>query len=307
MVSSLDLKEITEIDKQESQEKGTAVSIIVPAYNEELTIAQELETIKKAMDDSGLPYEIIVVDDGSSDATAKIVAGYPWVRYVRHETNKGSGSARKTGTLLARGEFVVWTDADCTYPNHLIPALIHELADCDQVIGARTSEQGTQKILRMPAKYFIRKLACYLAEADIPDLNSGLRAFRRDVAMKYLHLLPRGFSCVSTITLSFICNGYRVKYMPIEYYKRVGKSKFHPVKDAYNYLVQVVRMVTYFNPLRVLLPLALFLLVVGVGKTIHDVVRYNFHIAGSTLMVMLTAIQIGVMALLADLIVKRSR
>ena len=119
---------------------------------------------------------------------------------------------------------------------------------------ARRSEAGTYRLLRVPAKWAIRKLAAYLTSTDIPDLNSGLRAFKRSVAQPYLRLLPPGFSCVTTITLAFLSNGHGVKYVPIDYFKRAGRSKFHPFKDAYNYIIQVLRMVMYFNPLRVLMP-----------------------------------------------------
>ena len=110
-----------------------------------------------------------------------------------------------------------------TYPNDDIPLLVKELEGADQVVGARTSEQGTHKLLRVPAKWFIRRLAQYLAKAKIPDLNSGFRAFRREVAVQYLHMLPAGFSCVTTMTMTFLANGYTVKYIPIEYKERAGE------------------------------------------------------------------------------------
>jgi hypothetical protein len=122
---------------------------------------------------------------------------------------------------------VVWTDADLTYPNERIPefaAILDEDPTIDQVVGARTSEEGTLKIFRVPAKWFVRKLAERLTNADIPDLNSGLRAFRRPVALPYLKLLPPGFSCVTTITLAFLSNGHEVRCVPIDYAKRAGRS-----------------------------------------------------------------------------------
>ena len=170
---------------------------------------------------------------------------------------------RRIGTQQARGDIVVWTDADLTYPNERIPelvAILDEDPTIDQVVGARTSEEGTLKVFRVPAKWFVRKLAERLTNADIPDLNSGLRAFRRPVALPYLRLLPPGFSCVTTITLAFLSNGHEVRYVPIDYAKRAGRSKFHFFSDAYRYVLQVLRMVMYFNPLKVLMPPALILL-----------------------------------------------
>ena len=160
----------------------------------------------------------------------------------------------------------MWTDVDMTYPNDEIPQLVKELEGYDHVVGARRTEEGTKRVLRVPAKWFIRKLACYLTETDIPDLNSGLRAFRRDVAMQYVHHLPAGFSCVTTMTMSFLANGYSVKYVPIDYFPRAGESKFHWWRDTKRYLLQVVRMTLSYNPLKVFLPIGGLLLVARVGQ-----------------------------------------
>jgi glycosyltransferase involved in cell wall biosynthesis len=283
------------------------VSVVLAAYNEEQSIGQEIERIQRGLVEAGIPFELIVVDDGSDDRTAEIAASYAGIRLIRHGTNRGSGAARKTGTLAARGEIVVWTGADLTYPNDQIASLVGKLGEADQVVGARTSEQGTHKLLRTPAKWFVRTLASYLAETDIPDLNSGFRAFRRSVALRYLDLLPRGFSCVSTLTLAFLCNGYEVRYEPIEYRPRVGRSKFHPIRDAYLYLIQVLRMITYFNPLRVFLPIALLLGTLGLAKLGLDLYRYNWRVTPGTLMIVLTALQIFALGLVADLVVRRAR
>ncbi len=290
--------------------KQVDVSIVLAAYNEEKAIADELEIIKKAMDSSKYSYEVIVVDDASTDNTAKIVGKYPRVRLFERPINLGTGASRKYGTLQAKGKYVVWSDADLTYPNHQIPELVKVLDESeqyDQVVGARTSEQGHTKILRVPAKWCIRKLAIFLTGSDIPDLNSGLRVFRRDVALKYLYLLPRGFSCVTTMTLSFLINNHPVKYFPIEYKKRVGVSKFRPIHDTVRYLTQVIRMVMYFNPLKIFLPVAAALLFIGVGKLFYDIIARGFSITGSTIVALMVAFQVLVIGLLADLIVGMSR
>ena len=149
-------------------------------------------------------FEIIVVDDGSNDGSEVDLPTIDGIRLIRHTHNRGAGAARRTGTTAARGRIVVWTDVDMTYPNDEIPMLVKELDGFDHVVGARRTEEGTNRFFRVPAKWFIRKLASYLTETDIPDLNSGLRAFRRDVAMQYVHHLPAGFSCVTTLTMSFL-------------------------------------------------------------------------------------------------------
>jgi len=251
------------------------------------------------------------VDDASTDATLERLRAaepnLPRLRVVHFPRNGGAGTVRRIGTQQAKGDIVVWTDADMTYPNERIPELVAMLdADpsIDQVVGARTSEEGTHKIARVPAKWFIRKLAEKLTNSQIPDLNSGLRAFRRDVALPYLRLLPPGFSCVTTITLAFLSNEHGVVYVPIDYAKRAGVSKFRFVSDAYRYILQVLRMVMYFNPLKVLMPLALFLLGLGILKGIFDMVVHPLYFAINTVLIFVTGLIIASMALLADLIVR---
>jgi polyisoprenyl-phosphate glycosyltransferase len=201
----------------------------------------------------------------------------------------------------------VWTDADMTYPNDRIPELVAELGDYDQVVGARTSEQGTAKALRVPAKWFIRKLAEYLTERRIPDLNSGFRAFRRSVALPYLHLLPAGFSCVTTITMTFLANGHTVRYVDIPYERRAGESKFHWWADTRRYLLQVVRMVLSYNPLRVFMPVGLLLFLVGGTKLVWDLFDKDLRVPTNTLLILFIAFQVTAIGLLADLVVRATR
>jgi polyisoprenyl-phosphate glycosyltransferase len=287
------------------------VSIILPCYNEQDHVADEVERICVAMDASGYEYELLAFDDASTDDTLarlhEAAPRFPRMEIVHFHRNGGSGTVRRIGTQRARGEIVVWTDADMSYPNERIPELVQLLekdSTIDQVVGARTSEQGTHKILRIPAKWFIRKLAERLTGSQIPDLNSGLRAFRREVALPYLRLLPPGFSCVTTITIAFLSNQHEVRYVPIEYAKRAGRSKFRFVTDAYRYILQVLRMVMYFNPLKVLMPLALVLLGLGIAKGIYDVAAHPFRLADDTVLVFVTGLLIASLALLADLIVR---
>jgi glycosyltransferase involved in cell wall biosynthesis len=287
------------------------VTVVLPCYNEQEHVLAEIERISQALDGSGYQSELLAVDDGSSDRTLEIlheaVLRFPRLRVLPLPRNGGSGTARRIGTLQARGDVVVWTDADMSYPNERIPelvALLEKDPAIDQVVGARTSEQGTHKLFRVPAKWLIRKIAERLSGARIPDLNSGLRAFRREVSLPYLRLLPPGFSCVTTITMAFLHNQHYVHYVPIEYAKRSGRSKFHFAKDAYRYILQVLRMVMYFNPLKVLMPPALWLVGIGAGKLVYDVVSNPVRIATNTILIILTGLIIGSMALLADLIVR---
>ena len=279
------------------------VSIVLPVYNEKGHLRDEIDRITKAMEASDYAYEIIVVDDGSTDGSGDELRDIENISLIQFIQNRGSGAARKVGTHQSRGDIVVWTDVDMTYPNDEIPMLLDQMPGWDQVVGARTSEQGTKRFLRVPAKWLIRKLAEYLTATRIPDLNSGLRAFRREVAEQYLHLLPSGFSCVTTITVAFLANGYSIKYLPISYAPRAGESKFHWWSDTRRYLLQVVRMVLSYNPMKVLMPMALTLLVIGTGKLIYDVFASNLKIAGNTLLIYSAGFIVLLTALIADLVV----
>lgn len=283
------------------------VSIVLPVYNEKGHLKAEIDRIRAVMDASSYSYEIIVVDDGSTDGSSERLREIGGIRLIQFVKNRGTGSARKAGTRAALGQAVVWTDVDMTYPNDEIPRLLKELEGYDQVVGARTSEQGTAKLVRTPAKWFIRKLASYLVRTPIPDLNSGLRAFRKDVAMQFLQFLPRGFSCVTTMTMTFLANGYSVKHIPIDYAPRAGKSKFHWWNDTREYITQVIRMVLSYDPLRIFLPIGLALTGVGVGKLIFDWSTRHFRITTNTLLVLFAAFQVFAIGLLADLVVRINR
>jgi glycosyltransferase involved in cell wall biosynthesis len=283
------------------------VSVVLPVYNERGHLRQEIDRIRAALTASPYSFELIVVDDGSDDGSEVDLAAIDGIRLLRHPRNRGSGAARRTGTTAARGRVVVWTDVDMTYPNDEIPQLVKELDGFDHVVGARRTEEGTVRFLRVPAKWFIRKLASYLTETDIKDLNSGLRAFRRDVAMQYVHHLPKGFSCVTTLTMSFLSNGYSVKYVPIDYFPRAGKSKFHWWHDTKRYLLQVVRMTLSYNPLKVFLPIGGALLLLGLVKLGIDWRQRDFRLASNTLLIFLAALQSITVGLLADLIVRATR
>lgn len=288
------------------------VSVVLPVFNEAGHIEQEVVRIRAALDASGHTYELVAVDDASTDGSAEVLerlgeAGL--VRVIRNRVNRGSGGSRRIGTRAAKGRVIVWTDVDMTYPNERIPELVDELErqGVDQVVGARSSEQGTHKALRVPAKWLIRNLAQYLAETPIPDLNSGFRAFHRRTAMPYLHLLPKGFSCVTTMTMTFLANDHTVGYLPIDYGQRAGVSKFHPIADTRRYLLQVVRMILSYNPLRVFMPIGLLLLMVGFGKLVFDLGTKDLRVTTNTLLLTFAGFQILAIGLLADLVVRSTR
>lgn len=281
------------------------VSVVIPTYNEEQAIGKVIDDVRTAMRTTSYNYEILVVDDCSNDRTVQI-AKEKNVRLIERKINGGSGASRKTGIRAARGEIVVMLDGDGTYTAGDIPEMLKLFPEWDQVNGARTSEEGTLKLLRVPAKWFIRQLAVYLSGTRIPDLNTGLKAFKKDIMMKFLWVMPEGFSCVTTMTLAFLCNGYSVTWIRTQYHKRIGQSKFHPIKDTSKYMATVVRMIMYFNPLRVFMPLSSFLLALGIGRGTYDYLASGSLEEGDIILT-LGGILIGMMGLLADLIVAQGR
>jgi glycosyltransferase involved in cell wall biosynthesis len=280
------------------------VSIVLPIYNEHGHLREEVKRIQAVMDASEFSYEIIVVDDGSTDGSAEELRTIDGIRLIQYAQNRGAGAARKIGTHKAKAPIVVWTDVDMSYPNEQIPELVRELAGHDQVVGARTSEEGTHKAARVPAKWAIRRLAEYLTRTEIPDLNSGFRAFRRDVALQFLNILPDGFSHVTTLTMAFLSNGYSVKHIDIPYAKRAGKSKFHWYSDTRRYLVQVVRMMLTYDPMRVLMPWAVLILGFATGKLVYDLATKDWRVGSNTLLAFVAGFMVLLVAVLADLIVQ---
>ena len=283
------------------------VSVVLPIYNEKGHLRAEIDRIRAALEASRYSFELIVVDDGSNDGSEAELSRIEGIPLIPHRRNQGSGAARRTGTTAARGRVVVWTDVDMTYPNDLIPELVDSMEGLDHVVGWRQTEEGTHKLLRTPAKWVIRKLASFLSETDIKDLNSGLRAFRRDVAMQYVHELPKGFSCVTTLTMSFLGNGYSIGFFPIEYFPRAGRSKFHWLRDTRRYILQVIRMTLSYNPLKVFLPVGLVLLATGFVKLGFDWAERDFRLAANTLLIFFAALQVITVGLLADLVVRATK
>jgi glycosyltransferase involved in cell wall biosynthesis len=280
------------------------LSVIVPAYNEEHGIGMVLGQVFQALSGSGVKFEVIIVDDGSQDQTAEIANEVGFARVVRHRVNRGYGAAIKTGIRLAQHDLICITDADGTYPNVRIPDLLDALVagGHDMVIGARVGENVSIPLLRRPAKWMIARLAYIVAGESIPDINSGLRVFKRSVAMRFFNLLPDGFSLTTTFTLGSLVNGYSIGYLPIEYYPRLGKSKIRPIQDTLNFIQLVLRIALYFSPLKIFLPIGGLLFILGL---LWGWISWFFfgRIADASMMaIIMAAIQVSVVGLLADLI-----
>ncbi len=278
------------------------ISVVIPAYNEANAILEIIEKIQQVLLDENIVGEIIVVDDGSADQTAEVVS-QTTCRLIRHSYNKGYGASLKTGIRQAKNSIILIIDADGTYPCEAIPLLIKEMDTHDMVVGARTGDIVQVPPLRRPVKWILNKLANYLSGTTIPDLNSGMRAFRRENVISYFRLLPSGFSFTTTITLIMLTNDFNVLYLPINYYERTGKSKIRPIHDTINFFSLVFRMVLFFRPLRIFVPMIFFFSLLSITKVIYDINTYDFHLATSTVVLLTLTFQTTILGLIADLVV----
>ncbi len=281
------------------------VSIILPAYNEELAIGNIIDSIRKAMANTQYKYEIIVIDDCSTDKTVE-KAKEKNVRVIKRPVNGGSGASRKTGIQYARGDIIVMLDADGTYTPSDIPKMLEYFPEYDQVNGARTSEQGTSPHLRSLAKWFLRHIAMLLTMTHIPDLNTGFKAFKRNIMLNYLWTIPNGFSCVTSMTLAFITNGHFVKYIDTEYHPRVGVSKFHPIKDTFLYFFTIFRMIIYFTPLRFFFAAGVALALTGSALSVYHRIAYGF-IVNSDIVILLMSLLCFVLGIVSELIISSNK
>jgi glycosyltransferase involved in cell wall biosynthesis len=276
------------------------LAVIVPAYNEQGGIERTIARIQEVLAVLPCSTEIIVVDDGSVDATGELAARCN-VRVLSHAVNQGYGAALKTGILSSDAEAIMIMDADCTYPPDAIPRLYAGLARADMVVGARALSSKGVAWVRRPAKWVLNRFASYLVGRRIADLNSGQRVMKRSAVLRYLHLLPSGFSFTSTITMAMLANGHPVEYQPIEYGVRTGRSKIRPSHFG-TFMLLVVRAIVLFNPLKVFLPLGALLFAVGIAKLVEDVIKWN--LSETAVMAFLAAIVVWSVGLLADMIAR---
>lgn len=277
---------------------GMSLSVVIPAYNEEGAVRHTVEDIRREMDPLGIPYEIIVIDDGSTDRTLEI-ARETGAIVDSNQVNTGYGASLKRGIRLAQHEYVAIIDADGTYPARYLPPMLAMCRNQDMVVGDRGAGMKNVPLIRRPAKWILNSFASFLAERRLNDLNSGLRVFRKSELEPFIPLLPQKFSFTTTITLCMSCNGKRMIYTPIQYGKRVGKSKIRPV-DFINFIILVLRMTVLFNPLRVFIPLGLALMAVGGMKFIYDIWMDN--LSETTIFAFLSALIIWSLGLIADMI-----
>lgn len=283
------------------------LSLVIPVFNERDSIELTLRDVREAFekDEGSIDYEIIVVDDGSNDGTSELLGKRTDIRLLTNERNRGYGAALKAGIRRAAGEIVAITDADGTYPNWKIPELYLRMREegADMLVAARTGKSAKIPWMRKPAKTVLNLLANYLTATKIPDLNSGLRLFKREDVRKFFHLISDGFSFTTTITLAMQVNDYKVSFVPIDYAHRKGRSKIRPVRDTFNFLVLIMRTIAFFHPLKIFIPLSLFLFLLAIGVLVYQLVDGN--VGEISVILLLSSLQIFLIGLLADLISRK--
>ena len=270
-----------------------AVSIVIPAYNEADVIGGVVAGLKAAA-----PWrEIIVVDDGSRDATAT-TATAAGACVIRHPYNKGNGAAVKTGIRRATGEFVLIIDGDGQHPPADACRLVSRLGEYDLVVGARSaSTQATHT--RRFGNGALNQLATYLTGRDIPDLTSGFRGARRECLREFIHLLPNGFSTPTTTTLAFLKAGYNVAFEPIEARPRVGASKIRLARDGAKFLMIILKIITLFSPLRIFLPLSIASFALGAAYAVWTIATQS-HVTNSSVLLIMLAVIVFLVGLVSE-------
>jgi len=278
------------------------LSIIIPCYNEEKVLKQVILEIQNLIQEE---YELIAVNDGSKDKTLEILQTIEGIKVINHPYNLGYGASLKTGIKNSKGSHILIIDADGTYPVKSIPELLKLYKDYDMVIGSRTGKNVQIPFFRKPAKFILSRLANYLTGRKIPDLNSGLRIFTRELAERFFHLFPSKFSFTTTITLAALTNDYTVKYIPIDYYKRTGASSIK-ANDFIGFTTLIIKVVTFFNPLKIFSLVSVFLFLIAFAIFLYSFIFLNRVMDITVIVILLAALQIFLFGIIAELIVKES-
>ncbi|MFH2138236.1 MAG: glycosyltransferase family 2 protein [Candidatus Omnitrophota bacterium] len=277
--------------------KKKKISIIIPAYNEQNSIGKTLEGLVKEYSDMA---EIIIINDGSNDKTPEIIRQFKEVKLINHKHNHGYGASLKSGIHYASTDAVCFYDADDQHHNKDIERLIKEIDNADMVIGSR-GISAFKNWLRAPGKLVLHFIANFLVNQKIPDLNSGFRIVKRDILLKYIHLLPDGFSASTTMTMVFLSRGYDVKFIPITVKKRIGTSQVRQLRDGVNTIKLILRLIMLFNPLRFFVSFGFISIGIGMIYGTYKVFTNNqMGFPVGALLIVLTGMLSFIFGLLAD-------
>ena len=285
--------------------KSVELSIVVPAYNEGETIASVLADLKKELGGK-LTHEIIVVNDGSTDNSREILETISHIKFINNKVNRGYGSSLKTGIENSKYDWILTFDADGSHPPHQILDLIKYCDEYELIVGARVGKQAYDTVLRKMGRRIVTKFAQYISRAEIPDINSGFRLFKKDLAKKFWHLFPERFSFSTTLTVASHVARYAVKYVPIETYKRrAGKSGIKPIRDMAGFLNIVTRLAIYFKPLKVFVPISMFFFISAILALLIGWFAFGGILDTTFAILIMAATQSLVFGFIAEMIVKR--
>lgn len=274
------------------------LSIIIPAYNEETGIGSVLSDINKVLSTLDLSYEILVINDGSQDKTAEIAAN-SGARVVSHPDNLGNGASIKTGIRTARGKLLLMMDADGQHPPGIIPALLSEALNYDMVVGARARESESDVHRNIGNKIY-NALASYVSGRKIEDLTSGFRIIQTQIARKFVYLLPNTFSYPSTITLAVLRSGGSLHYIPFESKRRLGKSKIKILQDGFRFLTIILRVATYYSPLKIFIPVSIVMFITGFLYGLYKVIILNASYGPTSAMLMTISVVVFMVGLISE-------
>lgn len=240
------------------------ISYIVPAYNEEDSIGNTLQRLQCILATLAIPYEIIVVNDGSCDKTAEIAGKLNNIKLINHPINIGYGNSLKSGIRSAQYEWIGIVDADGSYPIEDIPLLVREMHNgFDMVIGSRENTAKIDRPVKTFFRFIFKRIIRFVITDKIEDANSGFRIFRREVAINLFPFLCGTFSFTTSLTILAAGKSYFIKHLPIQYQSRIGKSKVSHIRDSIRTIQYIIQGITFFNPIKffILLAFAMILLV----------------------------------------------
>lgn len=283
----------------------TSLSIIVPAFNEEGGIGSVLKDITRAFDSCHIPYEIIVIDDGSADKTGEVAAQYN-VKVISNPCNVGYGASLKRGILSARYDCIAICDADGTYPASMLPRMVGYIEQgFDMVIGTRPGKYSHSSMMRNPIRFFFHQMVNFVIGSKVQDPNSGFRIFLKDKAVPLLTHLSPGISFTTSMTIYMILSGHFIKFIPIEYYPRKGTTKVKGIRDTLRTAQLLFETIMFYNPIKAILPFSIIFFILSIVPFISYVLKGDALSGFSSLVLFTAGIQTFILGLMASLISRR--
>lgn len=272
-----------------------SVSVVIPCKNEEKTIVNVLDGLLKTYPE----YEIIVVNDGSTDNTSSVLASYDNLNVVTHKHSLGNGAAIKSGARAAKNDVLLFMDADGQHNADQVSKLIDNIAlGYDMVVGARSSSSQATRTRSLGNRIY-NKIATFITNHKVKDLTSGFRAVNRKKFLEFISLLPNGFSYPTTITMAFFRTGYQVRYVDVNVSDRIGNSHLSVVKDGIRFLIIIFKVATLYSPLKLIAPVSALTFLSGLGLYSYNYLMFQ-NFTNMSLLLLLSSIIIFIIGLLSE-------